>query len=52
MNFVLCPQRKVSPRLSVTREYLRNLARFHNVPRGRDIIDTIHNLTKAGIPLK
>lgn len=51
MNFVLHPQRRFSPRLSQTREQLRNLARAHNVPRGRDIIDTIHNLVKAGIKL-
>ena len=34
-----------------SRESLRDLARQHNVPRGRNTNDTIKNLTDAGIQI-
>ena len=49
MNFIIHRQRQISPRFSKTREQIRQLARAHNIPRGRDILDTIHNLAKNGI---
>lgn len=34
---------------TITREDLRDLARAHGVPRGRNLNDTLQNLIKAGV---
>lgn len=41
--------RSISPRYHLTRAQLRELAKAHNVPRGRNTSDTVANLEKAGI---
>lgn len=46
---VFVPHRTISPRYHLTRSQLRELAKAHNVPRGRSTSDTVANLEKAGI---
>jgi hypothetical protein len=41
--------RQVSPRYSLTREQLRQIARKHGVKRGRNTADTVKNLREAGL---
>ena len=48
-TLILRRERQVSPRFNATREELRQLARWHNVKRGRNTMDTLSNLLKAGI---
>jgi hypothetical protein len=38
-----------SPRYSLTREQLREIARKHGVKRGRNTADTVKNLRDAGL---
>jgi hypothetical protein len=45
---ILRRERQVSPRLALTREQLRDLARSLNIPRGRNTADTVQNLRAAG----
>lgn len=46
---ILRPFRQVSPRYSLTREQLRQIARKHGVRRGRNTADTVKNLREAGL---
>jgi hypothetical protein len=46
-NIVLHRTKQVSTNnTGWTREGLRNLARFYNIPRGRNVNDTIRNLAR------
>lgn len=49
---VLRRERQASPRFALTRQELRDLARLHNVKRGRNTLDTYNNLIAAGVALK
>lgn len=46
---IIIRHRTTSPRYHITRAQLRELAKAHNVPRGRNTPDTVANLEKAGI---
>jgi len=48
---VLRREPQISPRYSLTREQLRDLARAHGIPRGRNTADTARNLRAAGYDL-
>ncbi len=49
MKIVLRRDRQTSPRYPLTREALRDLARKHSIPRGRNTRDTFDNLVRAGV---
>jgi hypothetical protein len=42
---------RTSARYSQTREQLREMARKHNVKRGRNTDDTVRNLRAAGLSI-
>lgn len=46
---IFVPHRTTSPSYHLTRAQLRDIAKKHNVPRGRNTPDTVANLQKAGI---